>query len=67
MDSSRPLYLLTEEDIFRIDGLIACLNLAVTEIINNRQLTYPGNQSTPEQDRFWAEFYQIIDGKSLGQ
>jgi hypothetical protein len=53
-------YLLSEEDLNAIDGLISALNLAITEIISRRALLQRDSTESPAQDDFNDQCYAVI-------
>ena len=63
MNDRDPLYVLTEHDLNKIDGLVSMLNLAITEIINKRAVKdqYPDNEENPAQDDFNNECHDAIE------
>lgn len=56
-----PLYILTNHDLEKIDGLILSLNLAITEIMQSRAVKVNPLGETPFMDAFNEKFYEIIE------
>lgn len=60
-------YLLSEDDLDRIDGLVSSLNLAITEIIGRRAVVHEPFPDTPAQDDFNEQCYSAINEPPLGR
>lgn len=58
-------YLLSEDDLDRIDGLVSSLNLAITEIIGRRAVVHEPFPDTPAQDDFNEQCYAEIEEAHL--
>jgi hypothetical protein len=63
--TQQPHYLLRETDLERIDGLIACLNLAISEIFHCRQILEPPQQDMPAAEDFTAQVELIVHEANL--
>ena len=53
-------YLVSEDDIYKIDCLIGALNLAVTEILEWRPVKHDLWRTTPAQSAYDEEVGQVI-------
>jgi hypothetical protein len=55
-------YLLSADDLARIDSLTSALNFAITEIISRRAVRFEGEDiETPRQDDFNTQVQDVID------
>jgi hypothetical protein len=48
--NSTPYFLVSQEDLYKIDSLIGALNLAITEILEKHPIRNDPDQSTSAQD-----------------
>jgi hypothetical protein len=48
----KDLFLVTEDDLFKIDCMLSALNLAITEILERRPVREKLWEATPAQDDF---------------
>jgi hypothetical protein len=55
-------FLVSQEQIYKIDCMVGALNLAITEILERRPVKYDVWQATPAQNKFDRQVGDIIYG-----
>jgi hypothetical protein len=58
----KPTYILTEEGLYNIDGLINLLNLAINEIITGNYIHHQIKNT--DQKKFNEKCYEILEKNS---
>ena len=57
-------FLISQKDLYKIDSLIGCLNLAITEILERRPVRDHSSEPTPAQDEYDAHIESLIKPES---
>jgi hypothetical protein len=60
-DPGQGYFLVSQEDLYKIDCLIGCLNLAITEILERRPVRDHSRDPTPAQEEYDAQVANLID------
>jgi hypothetical protein len=66
--TNEPLYLVSEDDAYRIEGLISTLAMAVWEILRRGEMQPPpadDDDATIAEDMFLGETRRILDRDDL--
>ncbi len=58
--ADKEYFLVSQDDIYKIDCMIGALNLAITEILERRPVSEKLWQTTPAQDDFNQQVGEII-------
>jgi hypothetical protein len=64
MSVKSRLYIMTEQDLEIIDGLVNMLNLAITEVFASKATTQEPHTHYPIQAKFNETCYHILDCNS---